>query len=149
MTKLIFTKIDKDAVIPTYAHDGDAGLDIWSTKETYLYKGNPTILSTGLTVEVPYGFELQIRSRSGLAFNKKVYLANGVGTIDYGFKGEIKVVLVSPYTDIYIKRDKAIAQLVLCRLEPTEVYEDLGNSIKEISQNFTRVRSKGFGSSDE
>jgi dUTP pyrophosphatase len=150
MTSLTFTKINKAARIPCYAHDGDAGLDIWGVEDTCLDQNTPQIISTGLTVEVPYGFELQVRGRSGLAFKEDVYLANGVGTIDFGFKGEIKILLVSPYRPYKIDKSKAIAQLILCRLEPVRILERNGESTLERSScRFGSRGVGGFGSSDD
>jgi dUTP pyrophosphatase len=148
MTKLTFTKIHEDARIPRYAHDGDAGLDIWGLEGTVLKRDTPKVVSTGLTVEVPYGFELQVRSRSGLAFKRGIFLANGVGTIDYGFKGEIKILLSSPYSYQIIDPETAIAQLVLCRLEQVEIYEQDRAVQRRVSQNLTSIRNGGFGSTD-
>jgi dUTP pyrophosphatase len=146
MTNLIFTKIHENAKIPCYAHDGDAGLDIWGLDFIHLDPQAPTIIPTGLTVEVPYGFELQVRSRSGLAFKRGIFLANGVGTIDYGFKGEIKILLNSPYSDQIINPETAIAQLVLSRLEPVTIYERDKAVVSQVSRNFVNVRDGGFGS---
>jgi dUTP pyrophosphatase len=149
MTKLIFKKIHENAIIPAFAHEGDAGMDIWATYHTELAANVPQIVSTGLTVDIPCGFELQVRSRSGLSFNKNIYLANGVGTIDSGYEGEIKILLVSPYAACRIDRSKAIAQLVLCKLEPVTIYE-AGEDLPKMRTNyrFEDRGAQGFGSSD-
>lgn len=122
--------------LPAYAHDGDAGMDVhWAAEldtETldlnfrkeysvgtdvlsYVLKsGHSVLLSTGITVAVPYGYELQARSRSGLGINHKVVVTQGVGTIDSPYRGEIKISLTNNSSTPYLlaNRDK-ICQIVL------------------------------------
>lgn len=157
MAKLFFTKIHPQAVIPSQAYQNDAGLDLYAVEYPIILKPFiHTEVRTGLTVDIPYGYELQVRSRSGLAFNSQVTLANGIGTIDQGYKGEIKVSLM--YTPDYryapslTLKTGAIAQLVLAPVTEPKVYELIadanGMSVVNLIPNSTRVRDvKGFGSS--
>jgi dUTP pyrophosphatase len=104
-----------DAKLPTYANLGDAGADIYAVEnEVTLQPRSTAFLKTGLSFEIPYGWELQVRSRSGLAANHKIAVLNAPGTIDAGYRGEVKVLLINhsdtPYT---IFKGDRIAQLVL------------------------------------
>ena len=98
--KLGFKKVHPDAKLPTYAHDGDAGMDVYAVENVRLLDSEPTIVSTGLIAEIPKGYELQVRSRSGLA-TKGVTVWNSPGTIDQGYTGVIGVILcyLSPNKD--------------------------------------------------
>lgn len=88
-----FKKVHPDAKLPTYAHEGDAGMDVYSVEDMELTPYVPTIVRTGLAAEIPKGYELQVRSRSGLAAKHGIFVLNSPGTIDQGYKGEIGVVL--------------------------------------------------------
>ena len=151
--KLGFKKLDERAVIPWYAHDGDAGMDIRSLENVTLKRGEPTLVHTGIAAEIPDGFEIQVRPRSGLAC-KGVTVWNGPGTVDSKYRGEICVILMyinavvtvpgtngieqqgSTY-DI-VAGDK-IAQLVLAPVTFADPYE-----VKELSE--TDRGTGGFGS---
>lgn len=90
--KLAFKKLHPDAKIPSYAHEGDAGMDVFALEESFLEYGVPRIVRTGIAAEIPDGYELQVRARSGLAV-KGVEVVNGPGTIDSKYRGEIGVIL--------------------------------------------------------
>lgn len=139
MVKLGFKKLDKDAEIPKKAHPEDAGMDITSIEGVHLEPYVPTLVRTGLAVDIPKGYEIQVRPRSGLAL-RGVTVWNAPGTIDSGYKGEIGVILVwSPhqnYTDgvdvrrYSIYKGDRIAQLVLAPVVECETCEvsDVGTS---------------------
>ena len=91
--RLGFKKLHEDAKIPHKAHPGDAGMDICAIEDVTLNVFEPKIVKTGLAVDIPDGFEIQVRPRSGLAA-KGVTVWNSPGTIDSGYKGEIGVILV-------------------------------------------------------
>lgn len=144
MIKLGFKKLNPNAVLPKYAHPGDAGMDICAVADEKLYYGAPTLVGTGLAAEIPEGYELQVRPRSGLAC-KGITVWNSPGTIDAKYRGEIKVILFyytnapmgnNPYE---IKAGDRIAQLVLAPITTAEVHE-----VTELSE--TERGAGGFGS---
>lgn len=140
--KLLIKKESEDAIIPTYAHEGDAGLDLYAMEDTILYAGIPVLIGTGISIELPVNYEAQIRSRSGLSL-KNVIVVNSPGTIDCNYRGEIKVILL--YNGIDSKRmiiDKGdrIAQMVINKLPKVEIIE-----VDNLSDS--NRGSDGFGSS--
>lgn len=93
-----FKKLRPDAVIPRKAHIGDAGFDICSVDTVKLLPLKPTLVKTGLAVNIPEGYEIQVRPRSGLALKNGVTVWNSPGTIDSSYKGEVGVILIwTPY----------------------------------------------------
>ena len=107
--------------IPSYAKVGDSGMDIRSTQAGRIMPGRYAMVTTGLYFEIPCDYELQVRSRSGLANNKGVFVLNGPGTIDSSYRGELKVILAnfSKFAYDYKVGDR-IAQIVLCPIESIE-----------------------------
>lgn len=131
-----------DAVLPAYAHGPleDAGMDLCSVVDTTLAPGVPQAVPTGLSIELPPGFEAQVRPRSGLAFKHAITVPNSPGTIDPGYRGEVKVILLNlgqnPYS---IAKGDRIAQMVIARYEAVELVEtDLSETLRG---------EGGFGSS--
>src|SRR4051812_47615380 len=88
-----FKKLDERAIQPAYATPGSSGFDLSSIEDVTLKNGEVILVRTGLAVEVPFGFELQIRARSGLAAKRGVFLVNGIGTIDSDYRGEVKIIM--------------------------------------------------------
>lgn len=113
--------------LPTYTTLGAAGMDLCSAESGELSHGNTRIFATGFAVEVPAGFELQVRSRSGLAAKQGVFVTNGIGTIDEDYRGELMVILSCLGKKTHkIERGDRIAQLVLApvvRVATLEVSE--------------------------
>ena len=107
-------RLDPAARLPAYAHPGDAGADVFARTGATLAPGQWEAVGTGLAVEVPVGCELQVRPKSGLAARHGVTVLNAPGTIDAGYRGEVKVLLVNlgaePYT---VEPGQKIAQLIL------------------------------------
>jgi dUTP pyrophosphatase len=102
------------AQIPQYAHPGDAGADLVAVVDCVIPAGEWLAVPTGLSAEIPNGYELQVRPRSGLAFKKGVTVLNAPGTIDAGYRGEIKVILINHGSaDFAISSGDKIAQLVV------------------------------------
>jgi len=135
-------RLRPDAQIPSYAHgpDEDAGLDLRAVESTLLPPGVPRLVPTGLSIEVPPTYEAQIRPRSGLALRHAITLPNAPATIDPGYRGEIKIILLNLGPQDYtVEKGDRIAQLVIARYEPVEWVEG------ELSET---VRGEGgFGSS--
>jgi dUTP pyrophosphatase len=105
-----------DLAPPVYASDGAAGADLRAALENPLVvsPGERVLVPTGLVLEIPRGFEGQVRARSGLALQKGIALANGVGTIDADYRGEVGVVIVNLGTEpVTLNRGGRIAQLVI------------------------------------
>ncbi len=135
-------RLRPDAVLPLYAHgpDEDAGMDLHAMEEICLEPGRPALVPTGLAIELPPGYEAQLRPRSGLALRNAITLPNAPATIDPGYRGEIRVILLNlgrePYT---VHIGDRIAQLIIARYERIEWMET------ELSDS-TRGTG-GFGSS--
>lgn len=124
--KLAVKKIHPEAVLPAYAHgpEEDAGMDLRSVEAVVLKPGVPYAVPTGLVLEIPPGYEGQVRPRSGLALKHAITVPNAPGTIDPGYRGEVKVILLNlGREDFPIAVGDRIAQLVLARYEPVEWVE--------------------------
>ena len=102
--------------IPQYATPGSSGFDLYAciSEPIAIPKGYVHIIPTGIMVEIPEGFEIQIRPRSGLAASKGVTVLNTPATIDSDFRGEIKIILISHSGEVTIEPGMRIAQGVLC-----------------------------------
>lgn len=133
-------KIDKDLPTPFYVHDGDAGMDIYSTEDYSLHPGESKIFSTGLKVAVPNGYELQVRPRSGLAAKHGITVLNTPGTIDHQYRGIIGVILINHGSSVYnVKREERIAQIIFNKFESVKLKE-----VDELDK--TKRGEGGFGS---
>ena len=136
-----FLRTDPSATLPSYAHPGDAGMDVCSIDELVLPPGERALVHTGLKMELPPDAEAQVRPRSGLALKHGITVLNSPGTIDAGYRGEIGVILHNAGGEPFIvKRGMKIAQLVVApvtRVEAVEVEDDLSG---------TERGSGGFGS---
>jgi len=140
--KIKIQRISAQAALPEYAHgpNEDAGMDLRAVERATLVPGVPLAVATGLTIELPPGYEAQVRPRSGLALKHAVTVANTPGTIDPGYRGEIKVILVNLGRQNYeIEAGDRIAQLVIARYEAIEWQEE--------ELNASTRGSGGFGSS--
>lgn len=130
------------AVLPEYAHgpQEDAGMDLRASEAAVLQPGRPTLVPTGLALELPPGYEAQIRPRSGLALKHAITLPNSPATIDPGYRGEIRVILLNLGREPYmVEAGDRIAQMIVARYEQVEWSEaDLAES---------RRSAGGFGSS--
>jgi len=129
-------------MVPRYAHGPaeDAGMDLHSVEGVTLGPGETKLVPTGLAIELPPGYEAQIRPRSGLALKYSITLPNSPATIDPGYRGEIKVILHNLGREPFqIGPGERIAQMVIAKYEPIEWEEgDLGDSLRG---------DGGFGSS--
>ena len=114
MEVLKIKKLNEDAIIPFYAHPGDAGLDLFSVEEVTIEPGKRQLVATGISIELPKNTEAQVRPRSGLALKYGVTVLNSPGTIDEGYRGEIKVILINHGEEAFkINRGDKIAQMVI------------------------------------
>lgn len=110
--KILFKKTSKNAIIPTYAKHGDCCCDLYSIEDVTLTPGQRKLIDTGIAIELPQGFEAQIRPRSGNAWKRGVTVLNSPGTIDEGFRNSLKVILVNLGNDYFvIKKGDRIAQM--------------------------------------
>ncbi|MBU3685834.1 MAG: dUTP diphosphatase [Mycobacteriaceae bacterium] len=123
-TSVAVVRLDRDLPLPTRAHDGDAGVDLYSAEDVELAAGQRALVATGIAVAIPHGMVGLIHPRSGLAARLGLSIVNSPGTIDAGYRGEIKVALVNldPAAPIMIRRGDRIAQLLVQQVElPTLV----------------------------
>jgi dUTP pyrophosphatase len=112
-------RLDPDLPLPAYAHPGDAGADLVTAEDVTLRPGERALVRTGIAVAVPEGYVALVHPRSGLAFRHGLSIVNAPGTIDAGYRGEVKVLLVNhdPVDTIELRRGDRVAQLVLQRVE--------------------------------
>ncbi|MBI2208305.1 dUTP diphosphatase [Candidatus Woesearchaeota archaeon] len=139
---VIKIKIQKVADVPTpsYAHKGDAGVDVYSAEDCVLKPMERKLVPTGLKLEIPYGYECQIRPKSGLAMNHGITHANAVGTIDSSYRGEIKIPVINLSAETYkIEKGRKIGQLIFAKVEEAVFEESAQLSETTRSEN-------GFGS---
>jgi len=111
-------KLNNDAKLPAYAKSGDAGADLCAAHSTTLLPGEFKLIPTGIAMAIPLGYVGLIHPRSGLAAKHGITVLNTPGTIDSGFRGEIKVILINHSQEVYnIERGERIAQLVIQKVE--------------------------------
>ena len=133
--------------MPSRAHDGDAGVDLYSAVDVELAPGQRQLVPTGIAVAIPYGMVGLVHPRSGLAARVGLSIVNAPGTIDAGYRGEIKVALINldPAEPIAIRRGDRIAQLLVQRVELPELVEVA--SFDEAGLGDTTRGEGGHGSS--
>lgn len=133
-------KISEEAIIPYYAHKGDAGLDLFSIEEVIIKSSETALIKTGIKIELPENTEAQVRPRSGLALKHSITVLNTPGTIDEGYRGEICIILINHgKRDFKVEKHMKIAQMVVKPIISVEVME-----VKELSHS-SRGEG-GFGS---
>lgn len=138
--KLKVQKIHNEAIIPNYAHQGDAGLDLYSVEEVKINPSETALIKTGIKIELPPQTEAQVRPRSGLALKHGITVLNTPGTIDEGYRGEVGVVLINHGRETFIvEKGMKIAQMVVKPVWYVEVDE-----VEELSE--TERAEGGFGS---
>lgn len=119
-----FKKLSPEAVLPAYAHPGDAGMDVCSVENLTVAPGGRALVRTGLAMALPPGYEAQVRPRSGLALKRGVTVLNTPGTIDEGYRGEIGVILANfGDSDFVVEKGDRIAQMVIAPVTRAEVVE--------------------------
>ena len=122
---VLIVRLDNDLPVPAYAHPGDAGLDLLSTIDAEIAPAQRVLLPTGIAIALPDGYAGFIHPRSGLAIREGLTVANAPGTVDAGYRGEIKVAVVNldPTHTVTVRRGDRIAQLVVQRVERAVFHE--------------------------
>jgi dUTP pyrophosphatase len=123
--RVLVQRLDTQLPLPAYALPGDAGADIVAAQDVTLEPGERAVLPTGIAIAVPDGFAAFVHPRSGLAARAGLGLVNAPGTIDSGYRGEIKVIVINhdPVASLTLHRGERIAQLVFQRVERAEFVE--------------------------
>ncbi|WP_165989094.1 dUTP diphosphatase [Streptomyces sp. YIM 98790] len=122
---VLLRRIDPRAPVPVRAHPGDAGYDLVTTEAAVLAPGERAVLPTGISLALPDGYAAFVHPRSGLAARCGIALANSPGTVDAGYRGEIKVIAINldPEESVRFERYDRIAQLVVQRVETVRFHE--------------------------
>lgn len=124
--KIQFKKLRKNALLPSYQTEHSAGMDLCASidKPIVLKHQDRTVIPCGFSIALPEGYEAQIRARSGLALKNGICLANGIGTIDADYRGEIGAILINLGTDDFIiNNGDRIAQMVITRYQKAIIVE--------------------------
>tara|TARA_B110000444_G_scaffold205851_1_gene199188 strand:- start:354 stop:794 length:441 start_codon:yes stop_codon:yes gene_type:complete len=142
MTKILIKRLSKKVSLPKYETSGSSGMDLaaYINDNIDLDPGTSAVISTGLSVAIPKGFEVQIRPRSGLAAKKNISVLNTPGTIDADYRGEIKVILINLSDKKFVvENGLRIAQMVVCPIIQAQ--------LEEVDELDSTIRGKGgFGS---
>jgi len=134
--KIGIEPIDKDVIIPSYAHPNDAGMDIRANEDIFINPQETKIIKTGFKLLIPEGYEVQIRPRSGLSLNTPLRIPNAPGTIDCGYRNEIGIIINNSSINgskvyetsekgnkpgiYHIKKGDRIAQMIVTKYETIE-----------------------------
>ncbi len=142
LVNLPIKRLNKDIELPSYAYEGDAGLDLRAAESCTLAPGERRLVSTGLAIAIPEGYAGFVQPRSGLALKKGLSMANTPGLIDSHYRGELKVIAVNldPHEPIQIEVGERIAQLVIQQVPVVRLVE-----VDELDE--TDRGTGGFGSS--
>jgi dUTP pyrophosphatase len=150
MPEVRIQRLDPSAVLPEYAHAGDAGCDIRSIEHVIVAPGERVLVGTGLAIAVPPGYVCLVHPRSGLAIKHGITMLNAPGTIDAGYRGELKVIVINhdPRDSFEISPGDRIAQLVFQQVESAVFHE-----VADVTDDADRAAgeehrgARGFGSS--
>ena len=133
-------KLTPEAILPSYAREGDAGLDLFAAAQVVIPPGKSALVPTGIAIELPSGTEAQVRPRSGLALKHSLTVLNTPGTVDEGYRGEVGVILINHGASAFtVERGMKIAQMVVSPRIQVAVVE-----VAELSD--TQRGAGGFGS---
>lgn len=140
---LVFSKISEDSISPKYNYPSDSGFDLYSTNDVKITGFGRSLVPTGLRFDIPEGYEIQVRSKSGLAINQGLMVLNSPGTVDQGYDGEIKVIIFNTNpTNVEINKGQKIGQAVL-----TPVVAGKWVNLSEVETINKKERGEnGFGS---
>ncbi|GAA1922976.1 dUTP diphosphatase [Streptomyces sodiiphilus] len=122
---VLIRRTDPEVPIPSRAHPGDAGVDLVTTRAAELAPGERAVLPTGISVALPDGYAAFVHPRSGLAARCGISMVNAPGTVDAGYRGEIKVIVINldPRESVRFERFDRVAQLVVQRIETVRFHE--------------------------
>ncbi|MDQ2748078.1 MAG: dUTP diphosphatase [Actinomycetota bacterium] len=123
--RVLVQRLDSGVALPTYALPGDAGADIMTAQDVTLAPGERAVLPTGLAIALPDGYAAFVHPRSGLAARAGLSLVNAPGTVDSGYRGELKVIVINhdPARTLQLHRGERVAQLVFQRVERVNFIE--------------------------
>lgn len=133
MTTIPIKLLDPTVEPPKYATNGDAGADLVASEDASLMSGGTALVPTGIAVAIPKGYVGLVHPRSGLAAKKKVTVLNAPGTIDAGYRGEVKVILINHGDEhVDIRKGDRIAQLVIQKVEEADwnIVDELPDSVR-------------------
>lgn len=138
--RILIKRLNEDAIVPSYQHEGDAGFDLHSVTDCIINPGETALIRTGLSVALPVGYELQVRPRSGLALKHSITVLNTPGTVDSGYRGEVGVILINHSKDWFkVSKGDRVAQGVIAKHEVAEF-------IEVVEQEQSARGQGGFGS---
>lgn len=139
--KIKILRLAENAKLPKYEHDDDSGMDLYAIAPQTIHPGETALIPTGIAIELPANTEAQVRPRSGLALNHGITVLNTPGTVDAGYRGEVRVILINHGKQPFeIEAGMRIAQMVIVPIIRAEVEE-----VADLSES---VRGEGgFGSS--
>jgi dUTP pyrophosphatase len=122
---VLLRRLDPSVPVPGYAHPGDAGVDLVTTQAAELAPGERTVLPTGIAIALPDGYAAFVHPRSGLAARCGVAMVNAPGTVDAGYRGELKVIVVNldPRQSVRFEAGDRVAQLVVQQVERVRFHE--------------------------
>lgn len=133
-------RLSPEAKMPKLEHEGDAGFDLYSVEDAVLKPMQRKLIGTGISIEIEKGYEAQVRPKSGLAIENGITMLNTPGTIDSGYRGEIKVIVINLGEKEYrVEKGKKIAQIVFAKVETPKILEV--NELEPSSRS-----NRGFGS---
>ena len=134
---------DSENKNPEYAYQSDSGFDLRSSEDIWIHPNDRNLIPTGMRFDIPEGYEIQVRSKSGLALNQGLMVLNSPGTVDSGYQGEIKVIMFNTTNEkVKIEKGQKMAQAVLCPVVSGK-WVDL---IRVENINDKDRNSNGFGS---
>jgi dUTP pyrophosphatase len=137
----LHVQLDKGVKMPEYKHDGDSGFDLAANEDIDIPAKGVALVSTGVRFGIPNGYEIQVRSRSGLAAKSGVFVLNSPGTVDASYTGEVKVILANfGHNSVHVQKGDRIAQAVLAPVEKAQFVV-----VDKLSEETTRGEG-GFGS---
>jgi dUTP pyrophosphatase len=140
---LKYKKLNPEAKDPFYNYPSDSGFDLYATQTVYITKFGRALVPTGLSFDIKDGYEIQVRSKSGLAINQGLMVLNSPGTVDNGYTGEVQVIIFNTNDFAYtIEKGTKIAQAVLCPVVNGK-WVELEETMEEINKD---RNENGFGS---
>ena len=145
MTEVLIKRLSKNIELPKYETNGSSGMDLSANieKQIKIEPGKTSIIPTGISVSIPKNFEIQIRSRSGLAAKSQISVLNSPGTIDADYRGELKVILINLGNKTFVvERGARIAQMVLCPIVKAKFKEV--DSLDDTDRGASGFGSTGF-----